>query len=92
METKESTVKDKLELATELSHKYETGTESEDVECFCKLDDPKPGKKSYYAIEDNRLIETIDMTDEEKISLPFAVFHSRFGPFIVGARAAFGEP
>jgi hypothetical protein len=64
-------IEGKQELAAHFSHKYETGTESEDVECFCKLDDPEPGKKTFYAIEDNSLVETVDMIETEKISLPF---------------------
>jgi hypothetical protein len=62
-------IEGKQEMAAALSHDYETGTESEDVECFCKLDDPEPGKKSFYAIEDNRLVETVDMTESEKAPL-----------------------
>jgi hypothetical protein len=62
-------IEGKQEMAAALSHDYETGTESEDVECFCKLDDPESGKKSFYAIEDNRFIETVDMTESEKAPL-----------------------
>jgi hypothetical protein len=62
-------IEGKQELAAQLSHEYETGKESEDVECFCKLDDPEPGKKTFYAIEDNRLVETIDMIETEKAPL-----------------------
>jgi hypothetical protein len=51
---------------SELAKKYNKGCETKQVECKIRYDMPSVGKKSYYRIDTEDLIETRDMTVEER--------------------------
>ena len=59
----------------EFAKRYNKGGESAQIGCDIKYDDPEPGKKSYYRMDRNELVETHDMSWEEKqetIQFPLA--------------------
>jgi hypothetical protein len=47
------------------SKMIKSGKAPKKINCYCNLDDPNTGKKSYYSVDNNELIETQDMTPEE---------------------------
>jgi hypothetical protein len=59
----------------EFAKRYNKGGESAQIGCDIKYDDPEPGKKSYYRMDKGELVETHDMSWEEKqetIQFPLA--------------------
>jgi len=58
------------EYAAELGHKLKDGTESQEVDCFWVVDDPKPGLASLYRYDnsekvDERAMNLFDVEDEQ---------------------------
>lgn len=51
---------------TELAKRYNKGCEVAQIGCDIRYDDPEVGKKSYYRMDRNELVETHDMSWEEK--------------------------
>jgi len=51
---------------SELAKKYNKGGETAQIGCDIRYDHPEPGKKSYFRMDRNELVETHDMTWEEK--------------------------
>lgn len=60
---------------SELAKKYNKGGETAQIGCDIRYDHPEPGKKSYFRMDRNELVETHDMSWEEKqetIQFPLA--------------------
>ena len=60
---------------SELAKKYNKGGETAQIGCDIRYDHPEPGKKSYFRMDRNEMVETHDMTWEEKqetIQFPLA--------------------
>jgi hypothetical protein len=58
-----------------LAKKYNKGGESAQIGCDIRYDHPEPGKKSYFRMDRNELVETHDMTweeNQETIQFPLA--------------------
>jgi hypothetical protein len=58
-----------------LAKKYNKGGETAQIGCDIRYDHPEPGKKSYFRMDRNELVETHDMSWEEKqetIQFPLA--------------------
>lgn len=53
-------------LVSELAKKYNKGGETAQIGCDIRYDHPEPGKKSYFRMDRNELVETHDMSWEEK--------------------------
>src|SRR4051812_6827937 len=51
---------------SELAKRYNKGCEVAQIGCDIRYNDPEPGKKSYYRMDRNELVETHDMNWEEK--------------------------
>jgi hypothetical protein len=51
---------------SELAKKYNKGGETAQIGCDIRYDHPEPGKKSYFRMDRNELVETHDMSWEEK--------------------------
>ena len=49
------------EEATVLAHQMESGTEVKTVECEWRLDNPEPGKKSFYRLDTEQIVRVADM-------------------------------
>ncbi len=49
-----------------LAKKYNKGGETAQIGCDIRYDHPEPGKKSYFRMDRNELVETHDMSWEEK--------------------------
>lgn len=59
-------IKRHAEQVSELAKKYNKGGETAQIGCDIRYDHPEPGKKSYFRMDRNELVETHDMTWEEK--------------------------
>lgn len=60
---------------SEFAKKYNKGGETAQIGCDIRYDHPEPGKKSYFRMDRNELVETHDMSWEEKqetIQFPLA--------------------
>lgn len=51
---------------SELAQKYSKGGETAQIGCHIRYDIPSPGKKSYVRMDTEQIVETHDMTSEEK--------------------------
>lgn len=68
-------IKKHAAAVSELAKKYNKGGETAQIGCDIRYDHPEPGKKSYFRMDRNELVETHDMTWEEKqetIQFPLA--------------------
>jgi hypothetical protein len=51
---------------SELAKRYNKGGETAQIGCDIRYDHPEPGKKSYFRMDRNEVVETHDMSWEEK--------------------------
>jgi hypothetical protein len=59
-------IKQHASNAAELAKKYSKGGETAQIGCDIRYDHPEPGKKSYFRMDRNELVETHEMNWEEK--------------------------
>lgn len=68
-------IKECEEKISDLAKRYNKGGETAQIGCDIRYDNPEPGKKSYYRMDRAELVETHDMSWDEKqetIQFPLA--------------------
>jgi hypothetical protein len=68
-------IKQHAAAVSTLAKQYNKGGETAQIGCDIRYDNPEPGKKSYYRMDHAELVETHDMTWEERqetIQFPLA--------------------
>ncbi len=59
-------IKQHATAVSTLAKQYNKGGETAQIGCDIRYDNPEPGKKSYYRMDRAELVETHDMTWDEK--------------------------